>query len=78
MLDPQEITIKAGTQVRWDNYDSVSHTLETYDTYDDSFKTGSIAPQQSYSLILSRPGKALYWCIEHKEPQEMGSITVEM
>jgi plastocyanin len=77
MLNPKEVTVQAGTQIRWDNNDSVSHSLETYDTYDDSFKTGPIAPHQFYELILSRPGKAQYWCVEHKGMHETGIINVE-
>ena len=72
-FDPKEVMVPVGTQIRWDNYDSVSHSLESYDSYDDSFRVGPILPNTPAMIILEKQGKVQYWCIDH---HEMGVINV--
>lgn len=72
---PAEVTVKIDTAIRWDNLDSLSHSLETYDTYDDSFQTGPIQSQEFHTIILTRTGDAKYWC-SLPNHHEMGIIHV--
>ncbi|WP_316967024.1 PQQ-dependent sugar dehydrogenase [Candidatus Methanocrinis natronophilus] len=71
-FQPASITVPAGTEVKWINFDPFAHTV----TADDgSFDSGSIRGNGGeFYLTLSEPGTFLYHCIPH--PQMRGEIVV--
>lgn len=68
----EDVTVKAGTTVTWENADDAVHTA-TAD--DDSFDTGNIAGGDSGEVTLEEPGTYSYFCEPH--PFMKASITVE-
>jgi plastocyanin len=60
---PDEITVKAGTQVVWTNTGAVAHTV----TADDgtSFDSGSVDPNASFTLAPTMAGTFAYHCTFH-------------
>ena len=55
----------------WINADAVPHTVTSDDGLWDS---GDVAPGQSYSLILDKPGTYGYHCMHH--PYMIGTLVV--
>ena len=68
---PQTITVRAGTAVRWYNYDQDYHTstsgvcVENDCTPDGHFNTGNIYQYDSSAVTLTTPGTYHYYCIPH-------------
>lgn len=64
-FSPQEIKVKKGTTVMWENYDLVPHTI----TMDEKSKTGPnselFGKGKNYSYIFSTPGTYAYHCEPH-------------
>ena len=60
---PEDMTVDAGTTVRWTNADSAPHTA----TADDgSFDTGNLREGQTGKAALREPGTYTYFCEFHK------------
>lgn len=60
---PEDVTVDAGTTVRWTNADGAPHTA----TADDgSFDTGNLRQGQTGEATLSDPGTYAYFCEFHK------------
>jgi plastocyanin len=71
--NPAQITVKAGSIVRWVNKDTVPHSVVFTDPAIPS--SGILAPGQAYaSVILNKAGIYNYSCSIH--PQMHGSIVV--
>jgi plastocyanin len=68
---PQDMTISAGTPVRWTNFDSAQHTSRSDSGIWDS---GTLDQNQFYMLTLDSPGEYPYHCAGH--PTMTGTITV--
>jgi plastocyanin len=73
---PAELTIKAGTTVRWTNQDTYGHTVtsgtrEAPTTIFDS----PVAAGQSFSFTFKDPGVYPYHCTPHQGMD--GTITVQ-
>ncbi len=62
-FSPKEITIKAGSTVRWTNRDVAGHSA----TADDgtSFDTGIIANGETGTVTFDKPGSYNYHCTPH-------------
>ena len=71
-FQPAEITIQAGTTVKWSNQDSVSHT-STSD--DDVWDSDGISPGEEFTFTLDEPGTYTYFCRFH--PQMQATVIVE-
>jgi plastocyanin len=69
---PPEITIPAGTTIRWTNQDGPTHTV-TSDTAG-IFDSHDLATNQSFSFTFNTPGTFTYHCAIH--PTMMGKIIV--
>ena len=70
-FDPKEVTVKAGSQVRWVNADDHPHRV--------SFASGGftaflLGPSQSSSQKFTRPGVYDYTCLIY--PTMHGTVTV--
>jgi len=69
---PKEITVKAGSTVRWTNKDDIPHTV-TSDS--NLFSSPVLDTNQTFQFTFERPGKFLYFCKLH--PRMTGVVTVE-
>lgn len=66
-----QITVEAGTTVRWVNQGDAPHTV----TADDgSFDSGRLQPGESFSHTFQNPGTVAYHCEIHREMT--ASVTV--
>ena len=69
---PATLTVKVGTTVVWTNKDSTTHTV-TAD--DNSFTSGNLATNASYSYTFSKAGTVAYHCAIH--PTMKASVIVQ-
>lgn len=70
---PAEITIKAGTTVRWVNREKrASHSV--FFTGPDGFESERLFPGESYSRRFAKPGRYPYTCGPH--PEMLGVVEV--
>jgi plastocyanin len=72
-FEPQTINVQPGTTVRWVNYGQHPHTV-TAD--DDSWDSGDIQPDASYSATFNRPGTYYYYCRHHSQDRMRGVVIV--
>ena len=70
-FSPQTITVTAGTAVKWTNTDQVAHTATASDN---SFDSGNLTQNQSWSHTFTKPGKYAYVCSYH--PNMTGTVIV--
>ncbi len=61
-FSPQTITVTAGTAVMWTNMDQIAHTVTASDN---SFDSGNLNQNQSWTHTFSKPGKYAYVCSYH-------------
>jgi plastocyanin len=66
---PADLTIAAGTTVRFVNNDSAPHTATA-----DAFDTGRLDQGEAATMTLDEPGTQHYLCTYH--PTMIGTITV--
>lgn len=69
---PAQLTVPAGTTVKFTNEDSTPHTATSKRS--GAFETGSIDTAKTGEVTLSRPGTYAYYCAFH--PFMKGTITV--
>jgi plastocyanin len=67
-----EITISAGTKVKWINKDTVAHTVTSEE---DKFDSGLFGENKEFSYIFDTPGTYGYFCIPH--PKMKAKIIVK-
>ncbi len=65
-FNPQNATVKVGTQVTWTNKDSAPHTV-TADYR--SFDSGKLNQGESFTFQFSTPGTFAYICTIHPSMQ---------
>ena len=70
---PADLTVAAGTEVRWTNSDAAPHTA-TATGAEAAFDSGTLATGQSFAFRFDRPGAYEYFCRLH--PNMRGTITV--
>ena len=71
-FEPKTVTIKAGSEVIWDNKEG-THTV----TADDgSWTSAALTAEKTYSHKFDKPGKYLYYCSFHggKDGHEMSGV----
>lgn len=66
---PSTITVKKGTAVTWTNRDIVNHTVTG-----SGWKSGTLAPDQSYTRTFNTVGSFDYTCTLH--PTMQGTVNV--
>lgn len=69
---PPDITIPAGTTIKWTNQDGPTHTVTS--DMAGIFDSGSLAPNTSFSFTFTTPGTFTYHCAIH--PTMMGKVVV--
>jgi plastocyanin len=69
MFSPASLVVAVGTRVRWKNYDSEPHDIRSIDIsgVDDGFRSGALAPNDSFSHRFARPGTYRYVCSIHSQ-----------
>ena len=72
---PKDVTVKAGTTVKWTNSDKVPHTVTKTGGPGEQFDSGNVDPGGEFEQMLDAPGKIDYVCTIH--PGQEGSITVK-
>lgn len=70
--NPQNITVKEGTKVVWENEQSITHTVTSKE---DFFDSGNIEQGDSYSYTFEKPGTYNYYCTIH--PSMEGKVVVK-
>jgi len=71
-FNPRELTVKAGSTVRWTNKDDIPHTV----TSDSSlFSSPALDTNQTFQFTFEKPGKFPYFCKLH--PMMTGTVAVE-
>lgn len=69
---PTELTVKAGTTVRWTNRDDIPHTVVSPDKV---FKSKVLDTDEQFSFTFSSPGTFPYFCSIH--PKMTGKVVVQ-
>ncbi len=72
LYDPAELTVPAGTSVRFVNLDLDTHTVSQRGG---GFESGLMFQRDTWSYTFSTPGSFEYFCLPH--PFMVGKITVE-
>jgi len=72
MFSPTALVVAAGTRVSWKNFDGEPHTIRSID---DSFRSGALDPNDSFSYRFTKPGTYRYVCSIH--PQMVATIVVK-
>lgn len=67
MFMPTTIKVKAGTKVTWTNKDSAVHTVTLAGNPDLAFTSGSLAKDESYSMMFRKAGTYDYTCDFHSD-----------
>lgn len=75
-FQPSNLTVKAGTTVRWVNFDTVGHTV-TFGAHDDmgsGMDSGLMGHMGTFSATFAEPGAYEYHCDPH--PYMTGTVVV--
>jgi plastocyanin len=70
---PAEVTVKAGTTVRWTNYDLDYHTVTSQDP-GGPLDSPPIQRDQTWTYTFTTPGEYQYYCVPH--PYMQGKVIV--
>jgi plastocyanin len=70
--EPNDLTVGVGKTVVWTNTGAVAHTVTSDDG--NSFDSGTLDPQSSFSLVVQAAGTFTYHCVFH--PWMTGTLTV--
>lgn len=70
-FNPPVLTVKAGTEVLWENYDDIPHSI--VDTAA-GIRSKALDTDEAYAFTFTRPGTFHYVCGLH--PQMKGTIEV--
>ena len=74
--DPAEVTVKAGTTVKWTNSDDLPHTVTKDGGAGPDFDSGDLEPGGGeFEQTFDEPGTVDYVCTIH--PGQAGTVTVE-
>jgi len=71
---PQEITVKAGTAIRWTNREKRQYHSVWFEQAGDP-EPGYFFPEETYERSFDKPGVYPYHCGPH--PEMTGTVTVE-
>jgi len=71
-FNPQKLTVKAGTTVRWINMDDIPHAVAAVNK---QFKSKTLDTDDAYSFTFTTPGSYDYFCSLH--PHMTGTVVVE-
>jgi plastocyanin len=66
------LAVAVGTRVSWQNFDGEPHTIRSID---DTFRSGALDQNDTFSYTFDKPGTYRYVCSIH--PQMVASIVVK-
>jgi plastocyanin len=72
MFSPMSLVVPVGTTVNWKNFDGEPHTIRSVD---DSFRSGALDQNDSFSFKFDKAGTYKYVCSIH--PQMVATIVVK-
>jgi plastocyanin len=72
MFDPMSLVVPVGTTVSWKNLDGEPHTIRSVD---DTFRSGALDQNDSFSFKFGKAGTYKYVCSIH--PQMVATIVVK-
>jgi plastocyanin len=72
MFSPMSLVVPVGTTVSWKNFDGEPHTIRSVD---DTFRSGALDQNDSFSFKFDKAGTYKYACSIH--PQMVASIVVK-
>jgi plastocyanin len=72
MFNPMSLVVAVGTTVSWKNLDGEPHTIRSLD---DTFRSGALDQNDSFSFKFDKPGTYRYACSIH--PQMVATIVVK-
>jgi plastocyanin len=68
MFSPASLVVAPGTRVHWKNHDSEPHDIRSIGpSVDDSFRSGVLQPNDSFSHRFNTPGTYRYVCSIHSQ-----------
>jgi plastocyanin len=70
---PKDLTIPAGTVVRWINRDDIPHTVVSDDK--STFRSKALDTDDSFSYTFTKPGTYSYFCSIH--PKMTAKVIVQ-
>jgi plastocyanin len=71
-FSPKEVTVAAGTTVKWVNHDDIPHTIVEKKT---TFRSKALDTDDSYSFTFTSAGDFDYFCGLH--PHMVGKVIVK-
>ena len=71
-FNPQTLSVKAGTTVRWTNNDDIPHAVAAVNK---QFRSKTLDTDDSYAFTFTTPGSYEYFCSLH--PHMTGTVVVE-
>ena len=72
MFSPMSLVVPVGTTVHWKNFDGEPHTIRSVD---DTFRSGALDQNNSFSYTFDKAGTYKYACSIH--PQMVATIVVK-
>lgn len=69
---PENLTVPAGTEVRWVNRDDIPHTVASDDGL---FKSKALDTDDQFTYTFTKPGTYRYFCSLH--PKMTATVTVK-
>lgn len=74
-----ELTVRAGTTVKWTNAGRNNHDVTPVDDGGWGVSLAEFGPETSYSRVFTEPGTYRYYCSAHgtKNAGMIGTVTVE-
>jgi len=72
---PHDVTVKAGTTIKWTNSDQVPHTVTKTSGAGGEFDSGNVAPGDTFEQTFDAKGTVKYVCEIH--PGQDGTVTVK-
>jgi plastocyanin len=71
--DPQRVSVKVGEEVKWTNRDGFPHTVTSDNN---SFDSGDVGTDKSYSFRFTQAGTYAYHCQIHGKNRMAGTVVV--
>src|SRR4051794_14257767 len=72
---PHDVTVNAGTTIKWTNSDQVPHTVTKTSGAGGEFDSGNVDPGSTFEQTFDAKGTVKYVCEIH--PGQDGTITVK-
>ena len=72
-FSPAELTVAAGTTVKWTNRDDIPHTVVSDDK--STFKSKALDTDDTFSFTFTKPGTYGYFCSIH--PKMTAKVVVQ-